>query len=176
MTGHREEPMDLALREQVDPGAYKEGLGYATWCLCLVGLCGIHRIYLGKYGTGILYLLTMGVFGIGQLVDLFRMRRLVSDANIREGYLPHPRFVARLNGRQPPLAPPPAPPPGLRQRLVRAAQKYGGSLTVTQGVAETGLDFDEIEEELREMVASGYVDVDNAPDTGVVIYRFTELA
>lgn len=44
---------------------------WIAFLLCLfLGCIGIHRFYVGKIGTGIVYILTFGWFGIGVLVDL----------------------------------------------------------------------------------------------------------
>lgn len=57
------------------------GLAYGLWALCLVGVAGIHRFYVGKYVTGTIWLLTWGLLGIGLFIDLFLLSGMVERKN-----------------------------------------------------------------------------------------------
>ena len=54
---------------------------YLLWAT--LGVLGIHRFYTGHVGSGLIWLFTGGLCGIGWLVDLFLVPGLVSDANRR---------------------------------------------------------------------------------------------
>jgi TM2 domain-containing membrane protein YozV len=49
--------------------------------LTFLGLLGIHRFYMGKWFTGIVYLFSGGIFGIGYLYDLWTLNDQVSRIN-----------------------------------------------------------------------------------------------
>ena len=63
---------------------YQKGdLDYTiTWILLtFLGLFGIHRFYMGKWLSGIVYLLAGGIFGLGYLYDLWTLNDQVSLIN-----------------------------------------------------------------------------------------------
>ena len=49
--------------------------------LTFLGIFGIHRFYLGKWGTGLLYLVTCGLLGIGIIYDFWTLNSQVSELN-----------------------------------------------------------------------------------------------
>lgn len=42
-------------------------------CIGFIGFGGLHKFYEGKIGMGILYFFTMGLFGIGTIIDLINL-------------------------------------------------------------------------------------------------------
>ena len=59
----------------MDAMGYDEGESYKSRLITLIlcvffGYIGLHRFYVGKTGTGILYIFTAGLFLIGWIVDI----------------------------------------------------------------------------------------------------------
>jgi len=49
--------------------------------LTFLGWLGLHRFYMGKIGTGLIYLVTLGLFGIGIIYDYWTLNEQISARN-----------------------------------------------------------------------------------------------
>ena len=154
---------------------YSAATAWLTWMAWIFGFGGVHRFYLGKTWTGLLYLFTWGLFGVGQVLDATRLNAMVDGENLKS--LGAQARAGRLQPAPAAKALPAGDPKELlRLKLLDAAAKRGGELSVTQGVMATGAAFKEVEDVLDEMVRSGYVEIANDADSGVVVYRFGQLS
>jgi TM2 domain-containing membrane protein YozV len=61
--------------------AGRKNYSVAWVLLTFLGLLGIHRFYLGKWITGVLYLLTGGLFLLGYLYDYWTLNRQIAEVN-----------------------------------------------------------------------------------------------
>jgi TM2 domain-containing membrane protein YozV len=53
--------------------------------LTFLGWFGIHRMYMGKWISGILYLLTGGILGIGVIYDFWTLNDQINMINSKNG-------------------------------------------------------------------------------------------
>ncbi len=61
-------------------------LAYVLWCGAFFGFAGLHRIYMGRVASGIIWLVTFGFCGVGQLIDLLMMPRMIEDSSHGAGW------------------------------------------------------------------------------------------
>jgi len=79
--------LDLVLMPSLDRSAelrYDSGpvSHNVSWILLtFLGIFGIHRFYMEKYLTGLIYFLTGGLFFVGVLYDYWTLNEQVSEAN-----------------------------------------------------------------------------------------------
>jgi len=68
-------------------------VGYLLW---IFGFLGAHRFYFGKPVTGTIWFFTVGLFGIGWLIDLFLVPSMSRSATARFRTGPYDYTVAWL--------------------------------------------------------------------------------
>ena len=62
---------------------YSTRTAYLLWLASFFGLAGLHRLYLGKIGSGVLYMLTWGLGGLGTIYDGITMPDQVREARLK---------------------------------------------------------------------------------------------
>jgi len=151
-------------------------VAYLLWCLCFFGICGGQRFYTGHVTSGLIYLFTFGFLGVGQLIDLAFIPSMVNRRNIYLRGL-HAQQSIELNigvtprhNLQANASPSTASSP--MQKLLLAAKKNGGQLSIAQAAMYTGLDPKEAKKLLLEAEKVGCAEICNDPVTGAIRYRF----
>lgn len=75
-----------AMNRDADIRFHSGVIDYNTaWILLtFLGIFGIHRMYMGKWISAIIYLLTAGIFGLGYIYDFWTLNNQISLLNATE--------------------------------------------------------------------------------------------
>jgi len=155
---------------------YSTGIAYFLWLISGFGALGFHRFYLGRFGTGLLYLFTGGLFGLGGFFDLFYIPVMVREANLQTGYR-NAMFGSFGNYKA-----------GIdtggffRDRtkesaeriILKAAKRNEGVVSPGEIALQADITIDKAKSLLEKLVEEGYADL-RVKKTGMLVYVFPEF-
>lgn len=155
------------------------GKAYLFWLPSLFGFAGLHRFYLGHPLSGVLYLMTWGLFGLGTLHDAVHMQRLVRRAR-REWRLEH--LLDEPQYRRPESDPPRErrdprhkPHPGqLELEILALAEQREGVLAPARVALASSVPVETARRALDKLVESHDAELRVTRD-GVLVYVFPEF-
>ena len=142
------------------------------------GVFGVHRFYLRKFGTGLLYLLTGGLFGIGCIYDFFTLPMQVRDANTEERYrraLEMQQVGTRSIGPERPTRQVRPPGESIERVILKIAKASQGIAPATEVALEANITLDEAKEKLEQLVSKGFAEV-RVSKTGKLLYVFPDFS
>ncbi len=160
----------------------KTKVAYILWCTCFVGLAGVHRLYSGKYLSGLVWLFTLGFLGIGQLIDLVLIPGMIEEKNLTDKWLDsrhtnrvgiNPEVVIETANEIRPTFREPTTKVEISdiQTIFQLAKDNHGKVSLVDCVIATGKPASELRKALEYLCLEGFLIVDNHPEQGSLIYK-----
>lgn len=144
---------------------------YLLWLPSVFGIAGLHRLYLGKYISGIIYLFTGGLCGLGTLYDLVTMRSLVGtkyligkSTGVSQGPMDFFNTFTSdspFTGRK--------KEDSLEVAILEYAKTNDGIIRMVDVVIKTKSPVDQVEEALNELIKNNLVEM-HVSDDGDILY------
>jgi len=157
---------------------YSTLIAYILWWCSGCGWLGFHRFYLGKIGTGLLWMFTGGLFGIGSIYDLVTLPSQVREANIRQAIIDetarrnidnkHWRNVDDgkmhiINDKE-----------SVEHSILKLAKANKGILTASELALSAHISIDEAKKDLDAMVSKGFAEL-RVRQSGSLVYTIPDL-
>ena len=162
---------------------YSTAVAYLLWLVSGFGALGLHRFYLGKPLSGILYIFTGGLFMLGSFYDFFTLPGQVEEANLRHDYR---RLMEKERREKMDYDAPPA-----RNRfreefrreagkdspekvILKTAKKNNGVATPAEVALEGDISLDDAKLQLDSLASRGHAEV-KITRAGLMVYVFPEF-
>ncbi|MDR0551226.1 MAG: TM2 domain-containing protein [Spirochaetaceae bacterium] len=163
---------------------YSKTFAYLLWFFSGCGWLGLHRFYLRKPATAVLWMCTGGLFGIGSIYDLITLGSQVDNANMRAalfngsaasaaaaygaGFAGGTRFVRDGSSRIV------RDKETAERAVLRLAKANNGIITAADLSLETGITMDEAKKKLEELAAKGHIDM-RVKSNGALVFTVNEF-
>jgi TM2 domain-containing membrane protein YozV len=165
----------------LEGAVYSVGIAYLLWFFSGCGILGFHRFYLGKIPTGLLWMFTVGLGGIGAVYDFFTLSRQVREANLRNAVFNGTvhgggeygrrawRHVndgeARVVGEK----------GSVERTILKLAKKNKGILTTSEVALEANVSIDDAKKNLDTLLNKGIAEL-RVRKSGTLVYVIPEMA
>jgi hypothetical protein len=153
-------------------------IAYILWFISGFGVLGFHRFYLGKIGTGLLWMFTGGLGMIGSIFDFFTLPSQVKEANFRQAIMDeyarrsidnkHWRNVDDgkmhiISGKE-----------SVEHVILKLAKANKGILTASELALSAHISIDEAKKDLDAMVSKGFAEL-RVRQSGSLVYTIPDL-
>jgi len=162
---------------------YSVGLAYLLWLLSGFGALGFHRFYLGKIPSGVLWMCTGGLFGLGSIYDLITLPGQVRDANLRRSLF-HTHYHTyttadgqswrTVNDGSVRIVPGKGGKEPVEQVILRLARQNRGVITPTEVALEANIPLEDAKKALETLVSQGFAEL-RVRKSGTLVYTLPEI-
>jgi len=158
---------------------YSTFVAYLLFIFSGWGVLGLHRHYLGKHATGILWLLTGGLGTIGLWYDFFTLPSQVREANIRKVILDDALRPKNISGRswhhvndgETRFVSNKEP---VERTILKIAKSNKGILSASDLALSGDIPIEEAKRSLEAMVSKGYAEL-RVRQSGAIVYTIPDL-
>jgi len=157
---------------------YSTLIAYLLWFCSGFGALGFHRFYLGKIGTGLLWMFTGGLGMIGSIYDFLTLPSQVKEANI--GHIIFDESARRkfesknwrnvddgkmhiINDRE-----------SVEHAILKLAKTNNGILTASELALSAHIPIEEAKKVLDTMVSKGFAEL-RVRQSGSLVYTIPDL-
>ena len=160
------------------------GIAYILWVLSGFGWLGFHRFYLGKIPSGLLWMFSFGLFGVGSIYDFFTLPGQVRNANLEKAILNgtcrpninvnvspgdsswrnvtdgHTKIITEKES--------------IEQVILKIAKSSKGIITVSEVALMSNKSIEEARKTLETMVSKGHAEL-RVRQSGALVYAIPDL-
>jgi len=150
-------------------------IAYFLWFIGGLGALGFHRFYLGKVGTGFLWLFTGGLGMFGSVYDFLTLSSQVEETNRRRGFIPHQthnHFYSSPGPRN--VTPKKEKKESLERIILQVAKDQQGLITPGEVALAGNFTLEGVQKELDDMARKNFCDL-RITSTGGLLYYFQEF-